>query len=137
LDTTKYQQPLVSGTNIKTINGSSILGSGDLTVASGILSINTQTSNYTLALSDASNIVLMNMSTANTLTVPPNSSVAFSVGTQIYLTQIGTGITTVTAGSGVTINSEYGALKLNTQYSSASLLKTGTNTWLLIGSLAQ
>ena len=28
-----YQAPLVSGTSIKTINGSSILGSGDLTVA--------------------------------------------------------------------------------------------------------
>jgi hypothetical protein len=36
LDTTKYQQPLVSGTNIKTINGSSILGSGDLTISGGL-----------------------------------------------------------------------------------------------------
>lgn len=30
-----FQEPLVSGTNIKTINGTSILGSGDITVASG------------------------------------------------------------------------------------------------------
>lgn len=30
-----YQAPLISGTNIKTINGSSILGSGDLTVVGG------------------------------------------------------------------------------------------------------
>lgn len=31
-DSTYYQQALVSGTNIKTINGSSVLGSGDITV---------------------------------------------------------------------------------------------------------
>lgn len=30
-----YQEKLVSGTNIKTINGNSILGSGDLTVTGG------------------------------------------------------------------------------------------------------
>ena len=29
------QEPLVSGTNIKTINGNSILGSGDLTISGG------------------------------------------------------------------------------------------------------
>jgi len=32
LDTTKYQQPLVSGTNIKTVNSNSLLGSGDVSV---------------------------------------------------------------------------------------------------------
>lgn len=32
-----WQEPLVSGTNIKTINGSSILGSGDLSVGGGSL----------------------------------------------------------------------------------------------------
>lgn len=35
LDTTSYQPQLVSGTNIKTINGTSLLGSGDLTIAGG------------------------------------------------------------------------------------------------------
>lgn len=33
-DATHFQDALVSGTNIKTINGSSILGSGDLVVSS-------------------------------------------------------------------------------------------------------
>jgi hypothetical protein len=33
------QDNLVSGTNIKTINGSSILGSGDLAVAGGVTSV--------------------------------------------------------------------------------------------------
>jgi hypothetical protein len=34
VDTTTYQPTLVSGTNIKTINGNSILGSGNLTISS-------------------------------------------------------------------------------------------------------
>jgi hypothetical protein len=36
VDTTSYQPTLVSGTNIKTINSNSLLGSGDISVNSGI-----------------------------------------------------------------------------------------------------
>lgn len=32
---TNYQEKLVSGTNIKTVNGNSLLGSGDITIQSG------------------------------------------------------------------------------------------------------
>lgn len=32
----KFQAPLVSGTNIKTINGNSLLGSGDITIQGGV-----------------------------------------------------------------------------------------------------
>jgi hypothetical protein len=48
---TFYQAVLVSGTNIKTINGSSILGSGDLTVSGGmtvLASKYSQSINYAL-----------------------------------------------------------------------------------------
>jgi hypothetical protein len=44
VDTTTYQPTLVSATNIKTINGSSILGSGDLTISGS----NIYTANGTL-----------------------------------------------------------------------------------------
>lgn len=33
---TDYQAPLVSGTNIKTVNGNSLVGSGDVTISTGI-----------------------------------------------------------------------------------------------------
>ena len=36
----QYQAPLVSGTNIKTVNGISLLGSGDLVIAGGVTSVN-------------------------------------------------------------------------------------------------
>lgn len=41
------QAPLVSGTNIKTINGSSVLGSGDLTIAAGVSSVSGTTNRIT------------------------------------------------------------------------------------------
>ena len=71
--------------------------------------INTQTDSYTLVLTDAGKIVEMNKATANNLTVPPNSSVAFPIGTQIDLAQYGAGQTTLVQGSGVTVRSSGGS----------------------------
>lgn len=99
------------------------------------ISINTQTASYTLALTDRSGLVRMNVASANVLTVPPNSSVAFPIGTQIVLAQSGAGQTTIAAGSGVTVNSSGSKMKLAGQYSGATLIKVATDTWLLMGDL--
>lgn len=99
------------------------------------LGVNTQTgTSYTLVLGDSGDIVEMNNSSANTLTVPPNSSVAFPTGTTINVTQLGAGATTVVEGSGVTIRTPE-TLILNKQYAVASLYKRGTNEWVLSGYL--
>lgn len=98
--------------------------------------INTQTgTSYTLALSDKGKVVEMNNASANTLTIPPNSSVAFDVGTYINLAQIGAGQTTVQGGSGVTIRQRQSKLKFAGQYATATLYKRGTDEWLLSGDL--
>lgn len=99
------------------------------------LSINTQTASYTLALSDRAGLVRMNVASANTLTVPPNSAVAFPIGTQIVLTQAGAGQTTIVAGSGVTINASAAKMKLNGQWSGATLIQVSANQWTLLGDL--
>jgi hypothetical protein len=77
----------------------------------------------------------MTNASANTLTVPPNSSVAFATGTTLIVAALGAGQTTLAAGSGVTVNATPG-LKLRAQYSAATLVKTATNTWLAIGDLS-
>jgi hypothetical protein len=89
-----------------------------------------------LVLSDADKLVEMNVGSANNLTVPLNSSVAFATGTQILLAQYGAGQTTVVATSGVTIRSNGAKLKLNAQYSGATLIKIDTNEWYLFGDIA-
>lgn len=97
---------------------------------------NTRTSSYTLVLSDSGKVVEMNVGSVNNLTVPPNSAVAFPIGTIIEIVQLGAGQTTIVADSGVTIRSPSGKLKLTGQYSSASLRKRATNEWMLIGDIS-
>lgn len=110
-------------------------GGPDPTKADKNLTINTQSTSYTLALSDAGGMVRMNVASANTLTVPPNSSVAFPIGTQIVCKQVGAGQTTIVAGSGVTINVFGNTTKSAGQHASWSLIKVGTNEWALDGNL--
>jgi hypothetical protein len=107
---------------------------GGAVTASNPLSTNAQSgTTYTLVIGDATNtIVELSNASAITLTVPLNSSVAFPVGSQIQLLQTNTGQVTVTGAGGVTVNSNPG-LKLRAQWSSATLLKRGTDTWVLIG----
>ena len=117
------------------ISGTTVNMSVTLISPPSQVTTNTQTDSYTLVLADAGKMVEMNKATANNLTVPPNSSVAFPIGTQILIAQYGAGQTTVVAGSGVTIRSASGQLKMTGQYSAASLTKRGTNEWYLFGDL--
>lgn len=92
--------------------------------------VNAQTgTSYTLVLTDAGKQVTMNNASASTLTVPPNSSVAFDVGVKIVVIQLGAGAVTLTAGAGVTISSQATSLVM-AQYQVATLIKQATNTWI-------
>jgi hypothetical protein len=97
--------------------------------------INPQTDDYTLAITDAGEIVEMNKGSAVNLTVPPNSAVPFPLKTRIDISHLGAGQVTYVAGVGVTVHSKSGNLKSNGQYGAASLYKRGTNEWLLVGDL--
>ena len=96
---------------------------------------NAQAASYTLVLADRGDLVEMGVGSANTLTIPPNSTTPFPVGTTITVLQTGTGQCTLTAGAGVTVNATPG-LKLRTQWSSATLIKRATDTWVALGDLA-
>lgn len=99
--------------------------------------INAQTgTTYTFVLADAGKLVTSSNAASVTFTVPPNTDVAFPVGTRIDVLSIGAGLTTLAQGSGVTISSKDSNKKLSAQGSAASLIKTATNTWWLIGDLS-
>jgi hypothetical protein len=93
--------------------------------------LNTQTASYTLVLTDERKLVQMNSASATTVTVPPNSSVAFSVGAVIDVQMIGAGNVTITAGAGVTINAPDSLAVMSRQYAVVRLQKTATDTWVL------
>jgi len=99
------------------------------------LSINTQTASYTLVLADGNNVqVDMNVASANNLTVPPHSSVAFAVGTAILACQYGAGQTTVVAGAGVTLRNP-SSLTTRARYSTIGLVQIASDEWVVSGDL--
>ena len=98
-----------------------------------LLTQNAQTgTTYTFVLADSSKLVEFSNTSAITVTVPLNSSVAYPIGSQIMILQTNTGQVTVAGAVGVTINSNPG-LKLRAQWSSATLIKRATDTWVLVG----
>ena len=110
-----------------------------LTVSGGLvapLAINAQTgTTYTFVLADAGKLVTSSNGSAQTFTVPPNSSVAYAVGTQIIVQNIGSANCTLAQGSGVTINSKDSNREIDGQYAAATLIKAATDAWSLIGAL--
>lgn len=88
----------------------------------------------TLVLTDLGALLRMNNAAATTVTVPPNSSVAFPLSTPIHIRQIGAGQVTLAAGVGVTLNTPE-TLKLRKQHSTVSIIQVSTNVWDVIGDL--
>mgnify|MGYP006285795753 CR=1 FL=1 len=105
------------------------------------LTLNAQTgTTYTFVLTDANNtLVTASNASAQTYTIPPNSSVAYPIGSQINIIQIGAGQVSFAQGSGVTIASTGGtssAPKLRAQYSSATAIKVNTDSWYVVGDIS-
>jgi hypothetical protein len=104
------------------------------------LTVNAQSASYTAVLADGNNtLVTISNASANAFTIPPNSSVAYPVGTVLNIAQTGAGQTTITQGLGVTITSvgaTASAPKTRVQYSAASAVQTSANNWLVVGDIA-
>lgn len=101
------------------------------------ITVNAQTgTTYTLVLTDVSKAIECNNAAAVTVTVPPNSSVAFPIGTIIEVLQVGAGKVTVAAGAGVTINAAGAVLGARAQWSAMSIRKRATDSWILVGDTA-
>lgn len=73
-----------------------------------VLGINSQTTAYTLLLSDKGKDVQINSSTPVNLTVPLHSEVPFPLGTMVPFSQLGLGVVTAIGASGVTVEGLYG-----------------------------
>jgi hypothetical protein len=92
-----------------------------------------KTSAYTFASGDENKIIELNGTF--TVTIPPDSTFNFPIGTYINILQITSGTITIAGGVGVTVNGSPG-LKLNSQWSGASIVKRSSNTWVAVGDLA-
>jgi hypothetical protein len=98
--------------------------------------VNTQTgTTYTLVIGDKGKVVEMNNGSSNTCKVPPNSSVAFPVGSRLAVTRYGAGSTTIVAGSGVTLRSSGSGLAIDAQYGVVEIYKRATDEWVVYGDI--
>jgi hypothetical protein len=120
---------------------------GDVLSAAGVnglvaFTLNAQTgTTYTAVSSDQYQVlVTMSNASANAFKIPTNASVAFPVGTVITVMNIGAGLCTVSAvTSGTTTVLSAGATAAApsiAQYKSAACIKTGTDTWYVVGGIA-
>lgn len=98
--------------------------------------ISQKTASYTLSsINEKDSMIEMNSASATTVTIPTNAAVEFPIGTSLDVLRVGAGAVDIAAASGVTVNATPG-LKLRAQWSSATLIKRGTDTWVLVGDLS-
>jgi len=99
-----------------------------------------QTADYTAVIADTYQVLeLMNKATAIAYKIPTNASVAFPIGTVLTVLNIGAGVCTISAvTSGTTTILSAGAVAAAptlAQYKSAACIKTGTDTWYIVGAI--
>jgi hypothetical protein len=124
-----------SDTTISRMSAGQIAVEGN-PIATAIKTVNPQTgTSYTLTLTDTGRYVTLNNASPVTLTVPPNSSVAFPINATVDLLQLGAGQVTIAPGAGVALRTAYPGLNIAAQYGGAWLIKIATDEWLVAGSL--
>lgn len=107
------------------------------------LIINSQTgTTYTVVAGDAQKLITLSNASSITLTIASNATQALPVGTQVTISQYGAGTVTIVGASSpnpVTIVST-GATsnqpQTRTQYSTATLIQTSTDNWLVVGDIS-
>lgn len=117
-----------------TTDGLILIAGGGVPTAPPVIS--ETTTSRTLALSDAQGYIRTTNGSAVTITVPPQSSIAWAANAEIHIEQGGVGQITIAAGSGVTIN-RVGSTNAKTkgQYAVLSLKRVAADTWTLFGLL--
>jgi hypothetical protein len=115
-------------------------GASGATGAGGVENVNAQVgTTYTFVLTDRDDLVTASNGSAQTYTIPLNSSVAFPTGSLVNLIQIGTAQVTVQGAGGVTVLSTGATAatpKTRARYSAMTLIKAGTDTWYATGDIA-
>jgi hypothetical protein len=126
---------------VATLTGTQTLTNKTLTDPKINLAFDAETASFTAILANNGQVVTMDNSSANTFSIPTNSSVAFPIGTQINVLQIGTGQTTIQAvTSGTTTIQSTGASaaapQIRTRYGMATCIKASTDLWYVVGDIS-
>jgi len=99
-----------------------------------------KTDDYTVAIVDSYQVLVsMNKGTAVALKIPTNATAAIPVGSVITILNKGAGLCTISAvTSGTTTVLSAGTVAAAPtlgQYKTAACIKTGTDTWYIVGAI--
>lgn len=122
------QDALTAGDGIS-ISGNVISADSGLTVEEW------NTDSKILALSDSNKLFKSSFAGNKIVTIPTNASVPFPIGTMISFLLTDTYKISFFSENFVTLTSMDSLVELATQYAMASLIKTDTDTWQLVGAL--
>ena len=122
----------------ETFTSGQVLTAAECTnLAIAMIALNAQTgTSYTTVLGDDGKLITADNASAITVTIPPNGTVAYGIGTQINIMQLGAGQVTITPGAAVTIRSAGSKLKTSAQYAVATVVKIASDTWVAVGNLS-
>jgi len=103
-------------------------------ISTAMLLINNKTASYTLVVSDAGEMIVVNSASPTTITIPTQATANsnFPIGTQILIMQTGTAQVTIAGVVGVTVNSKNGTITSG-QYAVISLIKIASDSWVVAG----
>jgi hypothetical protein len=94
------------------------------------LPVNTRSgTTYTFALADDSLLTAATSASAQTFTIPPQSSVAWTANDILRVVNYGAGALTIVGGAGVTVTNTASTIA---QYQSAAVIRTAENAWTLL-----
>lgn len=85
------------------------------------------------SLTDVGNYLRHTNASASTLTIPPQSSVAWPDDAEIHIRRAAAGNLTLTPGSGVTLNAPSGGTLVMTNAMTVTLKRVAANVWDVIG----
>ena len=104
---------------------------GTLDIVGTITSLRTEnvkTADHTLALEDRDRVVAFNGTSAQVVTLPQDSAVAFPTGSVVYIARVNTGSLSLVAGAGATAN-KTGSFGSNEEL---YVRKRAANTWFVV-----
>jgi hypothetical protein len=136
--TVDFSEGTLDDLELNNVKAAGVVFTDGTQTKAGVPSLTTfveKTASYTLdTLAHQDNIIEMNSTSPMTFTIPTNAALAWPIGASMDIFQTNTGEVTIAASAGVALNRTPGN-KLRTQWSSATILKRGTDSWILYGDL--
>lgn len=111
----------------------------DVSVITAVVPVTTSANTYTLVIGDAQAYRRFTHATGCAITIPPNSAVAFPIGTTFTGRTVVSAATSFNPGVGVTLNKVAGGTGAQTFAeigATAQVKKVGTDEWDIIGAVA-